>query len=84
VPIVRATGGLYDTVKPFKNGKGNGFVFEKYSAADMLKALKDALDTYKDQKTWVKIVQNGMSTDVSWENSAKKYNALYHKLVEGK
>jgi starch synthase len=84
VPVVRATGGLYDTVKPFKNGKGNGFVFEKYSAAEMLKALKDALETYKDQKTWVKIVQNGMSTDVSWENSAKKYNALYHKLVEGK
>lgn len=84
VPIVRATGGLYDTVKPYKAGKGNGFVFEKYSAADMLKAIKEALEVYKDQKTWVKIVQNGMATDLSWKRSAEKYNALYHKLVEGK
>ncbi len=84
VPIVRATGGLHDTVKAFKAGKGNGFVFEKYTAGDMMKAIKDALETYKDQKAWAKLVQNGMATDVSWESSAEKYNALYHKLLESK
>ncbi|KER10569.1 MAG: glycogen synthase [[Candidatus Thermochlorobacteriaceae] bacterium GBChlB] len=84
VPIVRATGGLHDTVKAFKGGKGNGFVFEKYTANDMMKAIKEALETYKDQKAWAKLVQNGMATDVSWESSAEKYNALYHKLLESK
>jgi starch synthase len=84
IPIVRATGGLYDSVKPFKNGKGNGFLFEKYAVADMLKCVKEALDTYKKPKEWQKLLENAMKSDCSWESSAEKYNALYHKLVEGK
>lgn len=84
IPIVRATGGLVDTVRQYKSGKGNGFVFEKYTAGEMMKAIKEALEVYRDQKNWVKIVQNGMASDFSWESSAKKYDALYRKLMEVK
>ncbi|MDX2129408.1 MAG: glycogen synthase GlgA [Chloroherpetonaceae bacterium] len=84
VPVVRATGGLYDTVKPFKNGKGNGFVFEKYTASEMIKCLKEAIDAFKDQKNWSKIIQNGMETDVSWTTSGARYTEIYSKLYESK
>jgi starch synthase len=81
VPVVRATGGLYDSVKPFKNGKGNGFTFEKFSATDMVKCLKEAIDTYKTPKVWQKLIQNAMQTDCSWDSSGKKYNEIYHKIT---
>jgi starch synthase len=86
IPIVRATGGLYDSIKPYKNGKGtgNGFMFEKYTVSEMIKCIKEALEVYKKPKEWQKLIENAMQTDCSWESSAEKYNALYHKLVEGK
>jgi starch synthase len=86
IPIVRATGGLYDSVKPYKNGKGtgNGFMFEKYTVSEMIKCIKEALEVYKKPKEWQKLIENAMQTDCSWESSAEKYNALYHKLVEAR
>ncbi len=86
IPIVRATGGLYDSIKPYKNGKGtgNGFMFEKYTVSEMIKCIKEALEVYKRPKEWQKLIENAMQTDCSWKSSAEKYNALYHKLVEGK
>ncbi|NTW49577.1 MAG: glycogen synthase GlgA [Chlorobiales bacterium] len=84
VPVARATGGLFDTVKQFKAGKGNGFVFKNYSAADMLQTIEDAIDSYKNQKNWAKIIENGMTSDFSWKSSSEKYNELYVKLVESK
>jgi starch synthase len=84
VPVVRATGGLYDSVKAFKNGKGNGFTFEKYSSAEMIKCIKEAVEAYKTPKVWQKVIQNAMASDCSWESSAERYNALYHKISDTK
>ncbi len=85
VPIARKTGGLADTVQPFngKNGEGNGFFFEKYSAADLVAAVKKAVKIYYDEKdTWQAIMRNGMKSNFTWLNSAKKYVDLYKKLTD--
>lgn len=83
IPIVRATGGLADTIKDFDpaTGKGNGFVFEKYDAGELLATIKRALEVYKDKKNWLKLIRNAMAEDFSWSVSAKKYVDLYKKLV---
>lgn len=83
VPIVRATGGLADTVHEFdeKTGKGNGFTFKKYEAADMLKAVRRALTLYRNSEVWTTIALNGMREDHSWTKSARKYEAIYRNLL---
>ncbi|MEN3037933.1 MAG: glycogen synthase GlgA [Candidatus Kryptonium sp.] len=83
IPIVRKTGGLADTVEEFniKTGRGTGFLFEKYSGQDLLKALKKALSVYKNRKVWLKLMKNAMAKDFSWTMSAKKYVELYQKLT---
>jgi starch synthase len=82
IPIVRATGGLADTVHPVgtPTGPGTGFTFEEYSADAFLKALHTALSSYEDKDLWRKIMQNAMAQDFSWKVSAKKYVDLYNKL----
>lgn len=82
VPIVRATGGLDDTVEDFvpATQKGNGFKFTHYDGEDLLKTVKRAVDTFADQSTWKRIMKSGMSADFSWEASARKYLQLYRKL----
>jgi starch synthase len=79
VPLVRETGGLADTVEKFneKTGEGNGFVFKKYDGNELLKELNRALKLFKDKKTWMKIMKNGMKADFSWHSSSKKYIDLY-------
>jgi starch synthase len=79
VPIVRAVGGLDDTVQNFDavNGTGNGFKFGPYSADKFLERIYEALFDYADAETWRKIQRNGMSVDNSWENAARKYVELY-------
>jgi len=83
VPVVRKTGGLADTVEEFnpKTGRGTGFLFEKYNGQELLKALKKALNLYKNKKVWLKLMKNGMAKDFSWSVSARKYVELYEKLV---
>lgn len=82
VPIVRETGGLFDTIKPFntETGEGNGFTFKTYNAHDMLDAVRRALALYKDGKVWSKLVSKTMSADFSWSASAKKYLEMYESL----
>ncbi|MFH1453598.1 MAG: glycogen/starch synthase [Armatimonadota bacterium] len=82
-PIVRKTGGLADTVVNFneKTNKGTGFVFDKYSAKDLLKSVKRAYKLYRDKKKWDKLVQNAMNQDFSWKRSAKEYIKLYRKII---
>lgn len=82
IPIVRATGGLADTICEYKNEKGNGFVFEKYDAAEFMKAIKRALKLYKNREEWIKLVKLAMSYDFSWEASARKYIELYRSLIK--
>ena len=84
VPIVRATGGLEDTVEDVDpvRGTGTGFKFKKYESAELLKTIQRALKLYGDQPSWRKIIRNGMSKDFSWEVSAKKYIHLYRSLAK--
>ena len=84
VPLVRATGGLKDTVIPYlKNKEGNGFVFKKFDSKSFLKELKRALSLYdKNKKEWRKIQIRDMKKDFSWNNSAKEYLKIYKKLIK--
>jgi starch synthase len=86
VPIVRATGGLYDTIKPFSpaRGKGVGFRFDKYDPDSFWRALKKAFSLFNQHETWRQIMQNGMAMDFSWKSSALEYLALYQKALAGK
>ncbi|GGO07111.1 glycogen synthase GlgA [Saccharibacillus kuerlensis] len=84
VPIVRETGGLNDTVQAYNEhtGEGNGFSFSSYNAHDMLHTIRRALAFYRDEPSWKKIVQNGMSADFSWLASAKEYMGIYEQLKD--
>lgn len=83
VPIVRATGGLDDTIQHFDavSGLGNGFKFGPYSAAAMLEKIREGLYFYNQPETWAKIQRNGMITDNSWSAAAKKYIQLYESML---
>lgn len=80
VPIVRAVGGLDDTVQNFDavNGTGNGLKFSPYRSDKFLEKIYEALFAYADPNTWRHIQRNGMSEDNSWENAARKYVELYN------
>ncbi len=81
VPIVRAVGGLADTIAPYGEGKGNGFVFEHYNAHDFLFRIKDALLLYgAGDGEWDALRRRAMRSDFSWKRSATEYIALYRKL----
>lgn len=83
VPVVRETGGLYDTIKPYNvyNGEGNGFTFANYNAHEMKDAVARAVDLFKDKKKWAELVKKVMETDFSWSVSAKKYMDLYRNIA---
>ncbi len=83
IPVVRATGGLKDTVEEFdpKTGKGNGFVFDAYEVTDFLAAVERALDLFSQQRQWQALMKNAMTADFSWGQSARAYLNLYQKLV---
>jgi starch synthase len=82
VPVVRAVGGLVDTVKPYnpKNGRGNGFLFADYHPAAMMQALDAALAAYPNKKVWTRLQKNGMRADFSWDRSAAEYVKMYQRL----
>ena len=83
VPVVRKTGGLADSIIAYNrnNKNGNGFNFENYNAYEMLYVLKDAVYTYKNKEEWCKIVKSAMTTDFSWNKSAKDYEIIYNELI---
>ena len=84
IPVVRATGGLKDTVIPFDKYKntGNGFVFNNFNAHELLFTAKRALGTYEDNAVWDKLVKNAMDSDYSWGRSADAYIKLYDSVLE--
>ena len=84
VPIVRAVGGLYDTIIPYGKEDSNGFTFDNYNAHELLFTIKRALEVYKDEKEWQKLVKRALSSDFSWESSAMEYIKIYNDLVMGK
>ena len=77
VPIVRATGGLEDTIIGYPMDKGDGFKFWNYSPYAMMDCIRYALDIFKDKKDWQQLVKNAMSADFSWDKSAQKYVEAY-------
>jgi starch synthase len=81
VPIVRAVGGLDDTVENFDliSEKGNGFKFNEFRADKFLEKIYEAMFAYAEPDTWRKIQWNGMTVDNSWENAARKYIQLYNQ-----
>jgi starch synthase len=79
VPIVRATGGLDDSIEPFdvEHGTGTGFKFYEYTGDALLYAVRQALHHYMDERIWKRIQLNGMAMDFSWKGAAKEYAKLY-------
>jgi starch synthase len=79
VPVVRATGGLDDTIEPFERstGRGTGFKFSDYTGEALLGALRAALAVYADKPAWRRLQTNGMAKDFSWNASAIEYARLY-------
>jgi starch synthase len=81
VPIVRATGGLDDTIEPWdaRTGKGTGFKFHDYTGEALLATIKQALLAYQDPSSWLTLMRNGMSRDFSWGASAREYGKIYDR-----
>ncbi len=85
VPVVRATGGLADSVRPYDSESPRactGFVFTEYSAEALLAALRQAAAVFADKNAWLQLVRNGMQQDFGWSQSAENYLALYRSLME--
>jgi len=82
VPVVRATGGLDDTIQNFdaKTGQGTGFKFEEYSGTALLAAVRATLETYRQPKSWRTLQLNGMGKDFSWRASAATYVTVYEAV----
>ena len=79
VPIVRATGGLKETVENFneKTGKGNGLVFKAYKSEELMKMIQKAERLFLKKKTWAKMQTNCFKSDFSWARQAEKYIKIY-------
>ena len=86
VPIVRAVGGLDDTIEDHHSGnqRGNGFKFKDYSPSALLDAVQRALRVYRDPHAWEKLMIQGMAADFSWGRSAQTYLQVYQALVRKK
>jgi starch synthase len=83
IPVVRATGGLDDTIESYDPAldRGNGFKFEAYNAEAMLDTLQRALTLYRDRASWERLMRRAMQTDFSWATSAQAYTELYVKAL---
>ncbi len=86
VPIVREIGGLYDTVENFSPAAhtGTGFTFKNEDEFDLYAAIVRALENYQHKKAWQALVKRAMKQANGWEIPAKKYAALYQKILKDK
>jgi starch synthase len=82
VPVVRATGGLDDTIEPWdaRSGKGTGFKFSEYTGEALLATVKQALLAFRDHASWQTLMRNGMNKDFSWGASAREYGKIYDRV----
>jgi starch synthase len=85
VPIVRATGGLVDTITDvneatLEKGIATGFAFDEYHPLALADAIKRAIDLFADPPAWQKLVETGMRQDWSWNRSARDYMNLYERM----
>jgi starch synthase len=83
VPVVRATGGLDDTIEQYDaaSGQGTGFKFTEYSGAALLETVERAMGVFADRAQWKRLTQTGMKKDFSWGASAREYVKLYGELA---
>ncbi len=86
VPVVRATGGLADTIVGYDeqtaaSGQANGFSFQEYSSLAFSETLRQACDVYRKPEVWNRLIATGMKQDWSWNRSAKQYVELYKTTV---
>jgi starch synthase len=84
VPIVRATGGLDDTIEEWnaEEGTGTGFKFEGYDPEALLVKIDLALEAFCDKVGWTRLMRNGMARDYSWSGPAKEYVRAYEEAVQ--
>src|SRR4029453_19201389 len=85
VPVVRSTGGLYDTVEPWNaaTSQGTGFRFDNPDGTGLMWALDEALKTYQDRAAWKRLMRNGMEKDFSWDRSAEAYVGAFRRALGG-
>jgi len=83
IPIVRAVGGLKDTVQPYDGAAetGTGFVFKPYNPQALLDVIDQSLTVFRDKRAWTALQRRAMAMDFSWDRSAKRYVDLYRQLV---
>jgi len=83
VPLVRKTGGLADSVRPFDpaSGDGTGIVFEHFNAAAVVWALETGIKLFRDPELFRRLMLNGMKEDFSWDQQAERYLAIYRELL---
>jgi starch synthase len=83
VPVVRATGGLEDTVEEWnaETGTGTGFKFYGYDAQELMRAIDRALTAFQDKFGWRKLMHNGMAKDYSWDGPAREYVGVYEEVL---
>jgi len=85
VPVVRATGGLDDTIEQFDpvTSRGTGFKFQEYDSGALLDCIRQAISVYRNEPAvWRRIQLNGMGKDFSWQNSAKEYVKVYERACK--
>jgi starch synthase len=83
IPVVRATGGLADTIQHYDpvSGTGNGSVFRDADVGGVLWGVRTALGWFADREAWSRLIANAMAADFSWEKQAPHYEELYRSLV---
>jgi len=83
VPVVRATGGLDDTIEEWNAelGTGTGFKFSGHEAKDLLAAIDRALEAFQDKEAWQRLMRNGMARNYSWQQPAREYAAVYEEAA---
>ena len=86
IPLVRATGGLDDSITPFaaEDCRGNGFKFKHYDTADLKETLLQAIAVYHRPRLWYRLRANAMRCDFSWAKSAAEYRKLYQLILQEK
>jgi starch synthase len=83
VPVVRATGGLDDTIEEWdaEKGTGTGFKFAGYEPLDLLAAVDRALEAFQNRKGWKRLMRNGMKLDYGWDGPAREYSEAYEEAA---
>jgi starch synthase len=84
VPVVRATGGLEDTIDEQPMGGGNGFKFWGYESAALMDALLRALEVFRNKEVWTEMMRRGMALNFAWDEPAKEYVRIYERAIQNR